>query len=85
MAYWDQYKGHYEHWLFAEGFTQGWEDAFAFFSIDLGHPGVSELGFKGQWVKSRAAAYSRQKGPSSNMWEFGKDSQYLRWHEEIAF
>jgi hypothetical protein len=70
-TYWKQFKGQYEHWRFADGFLQGWEDAFAFFSIDLGHPAVSELGFKGQWSKGRAAAYAKQKG-SSNMWEFGK-------------
>ncbi|KAI0667210.1 glycoside hydrolase [Trametes maxima] len=28
-GYWAQYPGDYEHWRFADGFTKGWDDAYA--------------------------------------------------------
>ncbi|EJC98279.1 glycoside hydrolase [Fomitiporia mediterranea MF3/22] len=68
-AYWDQYQGHYEHWRFEEGFTRGWDDAYEFFSFDLGSS-ISELGFKGQWAKRRAFTHAKEKGHSGNIWEF---------------
>ncbi|KAH8108792.1 glycoside hydrolase [Phellopilus nigrolimitatus] len=68
-TYWDQQKGHYEHWRFEDGFIEGWEDAYTFFSFDLGSA-VPELGFKGQWAKRRAHAHSKEKGHSKNIWEF---------------
>ncbi|KAI5122109.1 hypothetical protein M0805_002231 [Coniferiporia weirii] len=68
-AYWDQHKGHYEHWRFEDGFIEGWEDAYAFFSFDLGRS-IPEIGFKGQWAKKRAHKHSREKGHSNNIWEY---------------
>lgn len=69
--YWKQYKGHYEHWRFEDGFCEGWDDAYTFFSFILGST-VSELGFKGEWVKRRARTHTEVKGKSQNIWEFSK-------------
>ncbi|THH11948.1 hypothetical protein EW145_g355 [Phellinidium pouzarii] len=68
-AYWDRFKGHYEHWRFQDGFIRGWDDAYTFFSFDLGSS-ISEIGFKGQWAKRRAQAHCRGKGDSGNIWEY---------------
>lgn len=69
-SYWGQYKGKYEHWRFEDGFIRGWEDAYAFFSLTVGRS-ISEIGFKGQWAKRRAAAHAQEKGHSGSIWEFG--------------
>lgn len=71
-AWWDtQYPGDYEHWRFADGFIQGWDDAYTFFSLSRGQgASVSEIGFKGAWAKRRAAEHSRQKG-DKGLWEYG--------------
>lgn len=42
-SHWSQYSGNYEHWRFADGFTQGWTDAYKFFGSssfgrELQHP-----------------------------------------------
>lgn len=68
-AYWDRYNGDYEHWRFVDGFNEGWEDAYVFFSLTIGQT-VSEIGFKGQWAKRRAFAHGREKGHSGSIWEF---------------
>lgn len=72
-AHWDQYNGHYEHWRFGDGFLRGWDDAYAFFALELGLS-LSELGFKGQWAKRRAYTHSKEKGHSGCIWEFGASS-----------
>lgn len=71
-AWWDtQYPGDYEHWQFADGFIQGWDDAYIFFSLSQGGAtSVSEVGFKGAWAKRRAAEHARQKG-DKGLWEYG--------------
>lgn len=71
-AWWDtQYPGDYEHWRFADGFIQGWDDAYTFFSLSYGRgASVSEIGFKGAWAKRRAAEHARQKG-DKGLWEYG--------------
>ncbi|KAL5523241.1 EXG3_1 [Sanghuangporus sanghuang] len=68
-GFWTQHPGHYEHWRFEEGFVRGWDDAFIFFSFEVGSA-VPELGFMGQWAKRRAFTHTREKGHSGNIWEF---------------
>ncbi|EMD32256.1 glycoside hydrolase family 5 protein [Gelatoporia subvermispora B] len=70
-TYWNQWPGNYDHWRFAEGFIQGWDDAWGFLSTSASHPGafVQELGFRGPWAKRRAQAHAREKG-DGNLWEF---------------
>lgn len=70
-GYWRQFKGHYEPWRFSEGFERGWDDAFAFFAMDVGSA-VPEIGFKGQWAKRRAGVHVRERGKNGNVWEFGE-------------
>ncbi|KAI8974824.1 glycoside hydrolase superfamily [Trametes punicea] len=69
-AYWQQYPGNYEHWRFADGFTQGWDDAYLFATLGPSSSGYAEeIGFKGPWAKRRAREYVAQKG-ASNVWEY---------------
>ncbi|KZT69105.1 glycoside hydrolase family 5 protein [Daedalea quercina L-15889] len=71
-SHWSQYPGNYEHWRFADGFTEGWEDAWQFFFISshTQRAGfISELGFKGPWAKRRSREHASKKG-SSNVWEY---------------
>ena len=79
VGFWGQYSGHYEHWRFQDGFIKGWEDAYAFFSFDIGSA-VSEIGFKEQWAKRRVAAHAQHKGPSKNIWEYGTNVIYNLLH-----
>ncbi|KAH9887994.1 glycoside hydrolase [Cubamyces lactineus] len=68
--YWEQYTGHYEHWRFADGFIQGWNDAISFAALaPASHPFMEEIGFKGPWTKQRVRAHVAAKG-DSNVWEF---------------
>lgn len=72
-GYWSQYPGNYEHWRFSEGFMQGWDDAWSFFtSVSMLPPSASvpELGFKGPWAKKRVQAHVAAKG-GNNLWEYG--------------
>ena len=60
-AWWDQYKGDYEHWRFGDGFVRGWEDAYALLaSAQPGHA-VPEIGMKGAWAKVRVDEHAREK------------------------
>ncbi|KAH9836121.1 glycoside hydrolase [Rhodofomes roseus] len=71
-SFWSQFPGNYEHWRFADGFTEGWEDAWHFFFISshTQRAGfISELGFKGPWAKRRSQEYISKKG-SGNVWEY---------------
>ncbi|TDL25342.1 glycoside hydrolase [Rickenella mellea] len=68
-AKWDKQAGTYEHWRFKDGFVRGWNDAYLFFSSDQGSS-ISELGFKGQWVKQRLVEHVKEKGSSNNLWEY---------------
>lgn len=67
-GYWDKQKGGpYEHWRFAEGFDLAWSDSLAFMQTDTSN----EIGFEGQWLKTRTAAHANEKGQGSRMiWEF---------------
>ncbi|KAJ7578976.1 glycoside hydrolase family 5 protein [Mycena floridula] len=50
VKYWSQYpSGHYQHARFGEGFLQGWDDAFLFFSSNS-QSSVPEIGFAGAWA-----------------------------------
>ncbi|KAJ7595139.1 glycoside hydrolase superfamily [Mycena floridula] len=50
VKYWSQYpSGHYQHARFGEGFLQGWDDAFLFFSSNS-QSSVAEIGFAGAWA-----------------------------------
>ncbi|KAF7791719.1 hypothetical protein EIP86_002743 [Pleurotus ostreatoroseus] len=71
-GYWAQYPGNYDHAKFADGFVQGWEDAWVFFSSVSRLPQnstVPELGFKGPWAKRRARDYAKERG-SNSLWEY---------------
>nr|CDI51074.1 related to Glucan 1,3-beta-glucosidase precursor [Melanopsichium pennsylvanicum 4] len=67
-GYWDQQKGGpYEHWRFAEGFELAWKDSIEFMRAEESN----EIGFAGQWQKTRTAAHAKAKGQGSKMiWEF---------------
>lgn len=71
-AWWDQYKGDYEHWRFGDGFVRGWEDAYALLSTAQPGHAVSEIGMKGAWAKVRVDEHAREKGAGKGLWEFGK-------------
>ena len=75
-AYWSRYPGKYEHWRFSEGFVQGWDDAYAFFTSANGHVVPSELGFKGAWSKMRERAHVANRGSGSCVWEYSKTSLF---------
>ncbi|PWZ02928.1 glycoside hydrolase [Testicularia cyperi] len=63
-GYWDKQKGGpYEHWRFAEGFNLAWNDSLAFLRADESN----EIGFEGQWQKTRTAAHASQKGQGSKL------------------
>ena len=64
--YWEQYPGHYEHWRFSDGFTQGWNDAVSFAALaPASHPFMEEIGFKGPWTQTIAKPGAP---PSSSIW-----------------
>lgn len=67
-GYWDkQNGGPYEHWRFADGFNLAWNDSIEFMRADESN----EIGFIGQWQKTRTAAHAQAKGQGSKMiWEF---------------
>ncbi|KAI0367432.1 glycoside hydrolase [Pilatotrama ljubarskyi] len=67
-GYWQQYSGHYEHWRFADGFTEGWDDAYTFASLGQGAY-MEEIGFVGPWKKRRVQQHVAEKG-DSNVWEY---------------
>ncbi|KAJ7089811.1 glycoside hydrolase family 5 protein [Mycena belliarum] len=62
IAYWSQFPGKYEHARFADGFVQGWDDAYSFFFASGGRH-VSELGFVGAWARRK----TKDHGPG--FWE----------------
>jgi len=70
-SYWSRYPGSYEHWRFSEGFVQGWDDAYTFFS-SAGGPVLPELGFKGAWMKIREHAHVTNRGNGPCVWEYRK-------------
>ncbi|EJT98284.1 glycoside hydrolase [Dacryopinax primogenitus] len=67
--YWSRHPGHYEYWRFSDGFRQGWDDAYTFFTFGEG-PSISEIGFEVEWIKMRREQHAANKGQSSNLWEF---------------
>jgi glucan 1,3-beta-glucosidase len=71
-AYWSQFPGHYEHWRFGNGFIQGWDDAYVFFSSssDIRRP-VPELGFKTTMGKRRLTEHVKEEGAGKGVWEYG--------------
>lgn len=66
--YWDQQSGGpYEHWRFSEGYSLAWTDSVEFLKANESN----EIGFTGQWQKTRTAAHAQAKGQGSTMiWEF---------------
>lgn len=78
----DNFNGHSSYWSrnangapmqhekYRDGYLQAWKDAMAFASLDEGRPGISEIGFKGQWVAMRAQSYAQRCGNRDNEWEF---------------
>ncbi|KAI0044921.1 glycoside hydrolase family 5 protein [Auriscalpium vulgare] len=69
-GWWAKYPdGKYEHWRFAEGFAQGWEDAYVFLTSGSPNGSAPEIGFKAAWAKRRATEHARTKG-NRNVWEY---------------
>ncbi|KAG5366382.1 putative glycosyl hydrolase [Yarrowia sp. B02] len=64
-AYWDQHKGNYEHWRFADGFVSGWQDAAAFYEFH-----GSTIGRINAWQDARRAQHIASKGNSGAIWEW---------------
>jgi glucan 1,3-beta-glucosidase len=71
-GYWTARGTHNEFWRFEDGYTTGWHDAIMFLTFNDNSPAVSELGFRGEWLKRRVAEHVKARGKSDNVWEFGK-------------
>ncbi|KAI3479829.1 hypothetical protein L1887_58076 [Cichorium endivia] len=62
-----QSGGPYEHWRFSDGYSLAWTDSVEFLKANESN----EIGFTGQWQKTRTAAHAQAKGQGSTMiWEF---------------
>lgn len=70
--YWSSRGTHNEFWRFEAGYSTGWDDAIMFLTFNDNGPSVSELGFRGEWLKRRVAEHAQARGSSANLWEFGK-------------
>ena len=70
-TYWSRHSGNFEHWRFGEGFIQGWDDAYAFFTSS-GGPVLPELGYKGAWLKIRERSHVADRGDGSHVWEYSE-------------
>ncbi|KAL4247590.1 glycosyl hydrolase 5 (cellulase A) family protein [Abortiporus biennis] len=78
VAYWSKYPGDYEHWRFADGFLQGWNDAWLFFDTSMNacqqgqKTAIQELGFQGPWLRRRLRQHVSVKGSGNGRcyWEF---------------
>lgn len=64
-AYWDQHKGNYEHWRYADGYVSGWQDAAAFYEFH-----GSTIGRINAWQDARRAQHIAAKGNSGAIWEW---------------
>ncbi|KAH7908898.1 glycoside hydrolase family 5 protein [Hygrophoropsis aurantiaca] len=70
-SYWAQYPGHYEHWRFEQGFSQGWDDGYLFLDSDFSNADtICEVGFTGSLAKRRVEGHIRETGSNRNVWEF---------------
>ncbi|PWN47753.1 glycoside hydrolase [Violaceomyces palustris] len=64
-SYWDpRIKDGSQHFRFQHGFRLAWED-----SLHFARHGGAEIGFGGQWMKTRLASHVNEKGPDG-AWEF---------------
>jgi len=68
--YWKPRGIHNEFWRFEAGYSTGWDDAILFLTFNDNNLAVSELGFRGEWLKRRVAEHARARGSSENVWEF---------------
>lgn len=68
--YWSSRGTYNEFWRFEDGYSTGWDDAIMFLTFNDNHPAVSELGFRGEWLKRRVAQHVQARGGSGNVWEF---------------
>ncbi|EUC66853.1 glycoside hydrolase family 5 protein [Rhizoctonia solani AG-3 Rhs1AP] len=68
--YWASRGTYNELWRFGDGYSTGWDDAILFLTFNDNGPSVSELGFRGEWLKRRIADHIRVRGKSENIWEF---------------
>ncbi|QRV91359.1 Cellulase (glycosyl hydrolase family 5 protein) [Ceratobasidium sp. AG-Ba] len=68
--YWMSRGAHNEFWRFEAGYSTGWDDAIMFLTFNDNNLAVSELGFRGQWLKRRVAEHTKARGSSANVWEF---------------
>ncbi|CAE6481493.1 unnamed protein product [Rhizoctonia solani] len=68
--YWASRGTYNELWRFEDGYSIGWDDAILFLTFNDNGPSVSELGFRGEWLKRRVADHVRARGNSGNVWEF---------------
>jgi hypothetical protein len=46
-----------------------------FLTFNDNGPSVSELGFRGEWLKRRVGDHVKARGKSGNIWEFGECQQ----------
>ncbi|KAG8696054.1 Glucan 1,3-beta-glucosidase 3 [Ceratobasidium sp. 395] len=68
--YWASRGTYNEVWRFEAGYSTGWDDAIIFLTFNDNNLAVSELGFRGEWLKQRVAEHVRARGSSENVWEF---------------
>ncbi|CAE6462125.1 unnamed protein product [Rhizoctonia solani] len=68
--YWASRGTYNELWRFEDGYSAGWDDAILFLTFNDNGPSVSELGFRGEWLKRRVADHIRVRGKGENIWEF---------------
>ncbi|KAG8905061.1 Glucan 1,3-beta-glucosidase 3 [Tulasnella sp. 403] len=80
--YWTAKGGSYEFFRFEDGFSQGWEDAFLFITFPHG-TSMSELGFRGEWLKRRNARHARDRGASNFTWQFAQPTEDLQITVEL--
>jgi hypothetical protein len=64
--YWNSHGAKGDHRPFSDGFQQGWQDANLFWQ----QGGQNQIGFSGQWAKTRAEGWKRQGGDGGISWEY---------------
>ncbi|KAF6759573.1 cytoplasmic protein [Ephemerocybe angulata] len=73
--YWSRIPGSYNHVLFESGYTDGFNDNYAFFEgVSLDSEGVSEIGFRGAWIRERARGVGELENADGSVgehyWEY---------------
>jgi hypothetical protein len=70
-SYWSQFHGSYNHSRFDEGYSEGWDTAFHFFTFSFESDGINgsinEPGFGSAWAKKCCTTEDRSK---KSYWEY---------------